>query len=570
MRRFLVLFSLVAMLFGFVFSADAATSAKSINTYATVSNDGSCQVTLTAFIHLDQVADDLEFPLPVDARNITVNGSRAQGRVRNGLRYISLSRTIGKAVGDFTLTFTYNLPNLISTNDAGFLQLQLPILSGFSYPVQALEFSVSLPGPISVKPAFSSGYHQANIEKDIHYTVSGATISGSSQVELKDHETLSLILSVNEAMFPQKRIVAPNFQTVNVLIFVFALLALLYWALFLRNLPSWPFVRPMPPEGYTAGMLGSVLHLRGGDLSMMVFSWAQMGYLLIHMDHRGKVLLYRQMDMGNERSAFEQRCFKLLFGRRNVVDTDSLFYGEICRTVEKIKPNLTFFIHPKSGNLYVFRVLAAVVGMFCGISMGIGMSAGAALQWLWVVALGALAFFSSWYLHNWCIFLLTAGKHRLWYMLALCGLWIGFGALAEQSSMGLGLALGQLVAGLLVAFGGRRTKDGRHAMGEVLGLRRYLKKVSPEQLQRICQANPEYFHQLAPYALALGVIRPFAKQFHHIPIGPCPYISIGTDSTMRANQWSGLMVRVFKAMNARQQSNFAEKISSFLRLFSRG
>ena len=31
----------------------------------------------------------------------------------------------------------------------------------------AMEFTVTLPGEITAKPAFSSGYHQANIEKDI-------------------------------------------------------------------------------------------------------------------------------------------------------------------------------------------------------------------------------------------------------------------------------------------------------------------------------------------------------------------------------------------------------------------
>ena len=51
-------------------------------------------------------------------------------------------------------------------------------------------------------------------------------ITGTAQTELKDHETLSMRLLVSEDMFPQKRIVPPNFKTVNTLLTVFALLGL--------------------------------------------------------------------------------------------------------------------------------------------------------------------------------------------------------------------------------------------------------------------------------------------------------------------------------------------------------
>lgn len=221
MRKILVFLVLVTMLTGLFVSVSAANSAKNVNAHATVSSDGTCQVTVTAAIHLDQANKDLRFPLPKKAGNVTLNGARARGRTDNGLWYVDLGRVIGSGVGDFSLTFQYNLPNLIGRNEADQLQLELPLLSGFDYPVQSLEFSVTLPGTVTAKPAFISGYHQANIEKDMVWEVSGATITGTAQTELKDHETLSMRLLVDENMFPQKRIVPPNFKTVNVLLTVF-------------------------------------------------------------------------------------------------------------------------------------------------------------------------------------------------------------------------------------------------------------------------------------------------------------------------------------------------------------
>ena len=37
------------------------------------------------------------------------------------------------------------------------MQLQLPLLSGFGYSVDVLEFSVTLPGNVEALPTFSSG-----------------------------------------------------------------------------------------------------------------------------------------------------------------------------------------------------------------------------------------------------------------------------------------------------------------------------------------------------------------------------------------------------------------------------
>lgn len=558
---------LICMLLTLTLTAGAAPAAKSVSSYATVSGDGTCQVTLTATIHLDQVTEDLRFPLPGKSTNVTVNGARARSRVENGLRQVNLSGIIGKAVGDFTLNFTYSLPNLVVTNEAGLLELQLPLLAGFAYPVQALEFSVTLPGAVTAKPAFTSGYHQANIEKDIYCTTSGATITGVAQTELKDHETLSMSLLVTEEMFPQKRITPPNFQTVSTLTVVFYLLALAYWLIFLRNLPTWPRRRPQPPEGYTAGEMGSLLHLQGGDLNMMVFSWAQLGYLQIRLGRGGKVTLHRQMDMGNERSAFEQRCFKLVFGKRDTVDATTLRYGAIYQHVRKLTPNLASMMQAKSGNLTVFRGLAAAAGMFCGVSAAIGLSSGAALQWFLVIVLGALALISCWHIQLWAVHLFAPNRQPVWLALGLCALWLILSAVAGLFPVGMTMVSCQLLAGLLAALGGRRTLAGRQAMGEIIGLRRYLKTVPAEQLQQICRSNPHYFYQMMPYAMALGIDKRFARQFRKLPMEQCPYIFTGGDSAMRASQWQSLMRRVLSAMNTRAEVGYPERLLAAIESF---
>ena len=564
MRKIIVFITLLCLLCGLIVSTNAATGAKSIKSHGTVTSDGSCQITLTAVVHLDTAVEKLRFPLPAAAENITLNGSRVRPKAENGLRQVDVSKIVGNTAGDFTLTFTYTLPDLVDTNEAGLLELKLPLLSGFAYPVQSMEFSVTFPGEITAKPAFSSGYHQANIEKDITCTVAGPTVTGVAQVELKDHETLEMSLTVSREMFPAPLITPPDFETVNVVGAVCFLVALLYWLLFLRNLPFWPRRYPAAPDGYSAGEMGSVLHLQGGNLNMMVFSWAELGYLLIRRERDGSVRLIRQMEMGNERSSFEQKCFKLLFGKRNAVSASSRRYGAVYCAVEKLKPNLGDLIHPKTGNLTVFRILATLTGMLGGISLGVNLSEGAALQWFLIFASGAFALVSSWQIQLWARCLYAPQKRKLWVAFGLCALWLWLGFLAGQPGTAVGMLLSQLLAGILLGFGGRRTEAGKLAMEQAMGLRRYFKSVSNRELRQICQNNPEYFHQMMPYALALGTDRAFAKSFGKQNVGQCPYIVLAGEGPVQAGKWRTVCRQILSKMNTLPEQTRREKLFAFI------
>ncbi len=562
MRRIAVFVCMMILLISLATGVSGVSQISSAAAHATVSPDGSCQCTLTATIQLDQAADDLTFPVPKDATNITVNGNRVRARVKDSVRLIDLSSILNGMTGSFSITVNYTLHDVIHTTDADLLELQVPLLSGFAYPVQAFEFSVTLPGGFTGKPAFSSGYHQADIEKDLTYQVSGTMITGSTQKELKDHETLAIFLTVSEELFPQTSIELPDLAVLSIAITVCMVLALLYWLLFLRCLPVLPAVRPTPPEGFTAGELGSVLHLQGADLTMMVFSWAQLGYLLIHEDRHGRVTLHKQMDMGNERSNLEQRCFKKLFGKRAVVDTSGYHYAELCQMTEKLSPNLQTFVRPHSGNPRLFRALAATIGLFAGISLGITLSAGAALEWLLVCVLALFGGISCWVMQRWAYSMYSHDKSRLWVGLVLCILWLVLSAVAGLIGTGILVVISQLAAGWMAAFGGLRTEAGRHAMHQVLGLRRYLRTVDRATLQRICTGDPEYFHSLLPYALALDSDNAFARHFGNMHQPPCPYLITDGEKPITAAQWCALMRHTANTMNARRKQLGSEKLLS--------
>lgn len=544
----------------------SATSAPSVRSFSTVTSNGTCQVNMTVTLQVDGVTKELTFPMPENAYQVTVNGSRVRTYKRDGRQYIDLSSVLGGMTGSFSATISYNVANTVTTLDNGILQLQLPLLSGFAYGIDVLEFSVTLPGNVEALPAFSSGYHQTSIEKDLSYTVSGATISGRSLKQLKDHETLTMTLTVTEQMFPNTHTEVKSTVLDDIAMGICVGMALIYWLAFLRVLPVKRERCAQPPEGFSAGELGSILNSNGVDLTLMVLSWAQLGYVFLEQDRRGRVLIYRRMDMGNERSMFEQRCFRDLFRRKNIMDTSSLAYATMCRSVAKVAPSAQFLLKKKNGNVKIFRMLAALAGTFGGISLGIALSGGAVLQWIWILLLAGLGTVCGWVIQNWGFTMRLWNKQNLYVALAVSGAWLLLSLLAGEFGVGALAVLWQWCAGFLAAFGGRRTELGKQMKAQTVGLRYYMKTVSRAQLQSICQVNPEYYFSLIPYAIALDVDQSFAKHFGKDRLTECPWLVTPREGGMTAMQWNAVLRQVARDMDQRNRHLPLEK---FLRMIGR-
>ncbi len=548
MRRITILFLAVLLVLALPVTAAAATQVSNAGYYATVAPDGSCQVTLTLTLHLEQAGNDLSFPLPMTASNVTVNGNRVWTQKTETARIIDLSDVVGGALGDYTVTLQYSVDKLLADTPTG-MQLQLPMLSGFAYPIAAMDFSVTLPGVVTEKPMFTSGYHGVNIEKELNVQVSETVISGRATSPLKDRETLTLLLLVEPSMFPQAGRVEVDLDFLNGAMTVTTVLALVYWLIFMGGLVLRRTRRSAPPEGYGAGELGSVLTLQGADLTMMVFSWAQLGYITIQPGRRDKVLLHKRMDMGNERNSFEQKWFQKLFGKRQTIDCSGYQYIQCGLQIARQRANLQVLVHPRSGNPLVFRGLAALTGLFGGAALGMALSEGAALQWLLIVVTAALGGLGSLMIQSGVSEWHLRQQGKLILGLCCCGLWLIIGAVAGLWAIALTVVVVELAAGVLTFYGGRRTEDGRQAAAQTLGLRQYLKTVSKEELQRISRSNPEYFFDLAPYALALGVEGAFARSFGKARLPECPYVYMPDEGAVDAVQWSQRMRLIVQQMD---------------------
>ena len=569
MRRFwMLVLSIMLMACVIVLPASAENMAALVESYATVTVDGDCMVSTTVRLHLDSPVERLSFPVPLTASDVTLNGGSARTNKTATAIEVDVSRLVSGMAGDITFAMNYNLPgavqaivteeNGVSKVNKDYLQLVLPLLSSFELPVNDLRFVLTMPQDIPYYPTFNSIYQQTGIEAALDYQIDKTMMTGQSNQPLNDHEAITMNLWVNRDMFPTVSTYIRNGNPELVPMLVFAGLALVYWILFLR---TWPLIRRRsvtPPEGVTAGEIGCHLTLAGGDLTMMTFHWAQMGYILIHREG-GRVMLHKRMDMGNERSPFEVKVYKMLFGNRRSVDATGYAYTKLSRKVFGMIPGERNLCRPNSGNTKIFRLLACVSQLFCGICVAMNMTTLGFFQVLLSIILAVFGMISAWQIQEVAYRTHLRGKTRVFIGLTFMGIWVLLGLLCGQWIIPTCAAFGQWVMGYLAAYGGRRSDVGRHDAGQILGLRSYLKHISKEDIHRLMKTDPEYFFNMAPFALSLGIIYPFARNFGSVKMDQCPYLVTRVTGRRTAEEWAELIADTANLMDSRFRKMEVEK-----------
>ena len=563
MRRIITLLLCCLMMLSLTITASADSSASHIQNYSAVTADGSCQVTLTVTLHLENPQEEITFPLPKEAENIRRDNGSAKTSKTGSATLVHLNDLKG-FTGDIMVRFTYTLPQTVTVKDKQ-LYLNLPLLSGFQHPIDDMKFDVMLPAAISSRPSFTSTYHQDSIESMITYSIESNMLTGSIHSRLKDNETLSMQMLVTPAMFPTVSTYERTGNPEYVPMGICAALAILYWLVFLRCLPLLRTRRTTPPEGITAGEMGTRLTLSGADLTMMVVTWAQLGYLLIHLDDNGRVMLHKRMDMGNERSSFENKVFRSLFGKRRVIDGTGYQYAQLCRSVSGHVPGKKTLCQSRNGNVTIFRILALGCHGFCGYLLGMNFSNTLTLQVILAVILAILASLSAWFIQAGMYRIHLRWKLPLLISIGLGVVWIVLGILSGQWIAAVLSVLLQCLTGIMAAYGGRRSELGRANASMVLGLRIFLKKLSPEEANRLSKNDPDFFYNMLPYAMALGVGKAFARSFGRKKQEMCPYFVCGIHNRMNAADWARFLHEAIEILDSRQRKLEWEQLISLRR-----
>lgn len=519
-RFLLLLFLLLALTTG----AAAAGTITDLRTDCLVAGNGSCQVTQTVTIEFTGIEQSLTIPLGANAKRASIAGYRAQKIVEDGYTLFQLKDDAGFA-GGRTFTVTYTLSGLVTETD-GEQTLNLPLLCPkWDYPIEHFSFTVTMPKDIETVPGFSSGYYGDVIEDYMTAARQGAVLLGDLDTALKDHESLTMTLALGPRYFTGTYSGWSANWVAAAFCILFAVLALGYWFVTLRSPRLSVSSRSLPPDSALPCDLPFLLAGAKPDFNMLLCHWASLGYLSIAVDPQGHVSLLRHMYMGNERRGLECKLFASLFARADRCDGASIHYKNTAKSAAGALARFwgRRLYERRSGNVLVMRALAALCSGVALLSAASFLLPVLPLRWLVLALCFVLGAAMSacvqlaairWYLRH--VPVLALGGACAVAMLVL-------GNLSGTFPLMLLAAALSALTGVLTRHGGQRSRAGGRLLGQVLGFRQFLRRVTPSHLLMRLQRDPQYFYRTLPYAEAMGLGAMFARKFGDTELDPCEW-----------------------------------------------
>ena len=241
----------------------------------------------------------------------------------------------------------------------------------------------------------------------------------------------------------------------------------------------------------------------------------------------GRVLLYKQMDMGNERKPAERKLFYAVFRYGPVCGAQQLRERRGTATAAhalRTAWSQRLFFH-NGGSPYVLSLIGALTGLMSGILLYDTILPTAGIRWFLLPLLSILNAVQCYLIQN----ALRSFCRRRYITRIVLGMisavvLVNVGIKAENLMIAVLALLMQGFCAAVTLFGGRRTPAGIETVRKLLGLRRYLRRLDAETLQRLNAQDELYFYRTLPFAEMLGVGREFVKRCSGEKLEDCPWL----------------------------------------------
>lgn len=355
--------------------------------------------------------------------------------------------------------------------------------------IENFKFSITLPKPFNPdKINFTSGEKGYRGDKaKIKYFLNGNTITGYSTKSLAPNESITIALPLEEGYFDYGK--AKLFYYLIRSIFVGILGAILI-ALFClyRNIKKnnskiIETVEFYPPDNLTPTEIGYYIDGRvdAKDLTSMIFYWASKGYLEIEEFESGKIFKKKNLYLKKLKEIptdkeFEQYLFDSLFSFESDGKVDiSLLHNKFYKYMNKTIDIFEIELIKNEKSLYLPNKIAKKLRL--------------AVPFIIFIAFGMVAFLK---INN---------------PFVAIGLFIFFISLTTSIEF-------------IIKKSNKRTEYGNKILGRCLGFKRFLTVTEKEKLEMLLEKNPNYFYDILPYAIVLGVSDIWADKFKELVTTP--------------------------------------------------
>ncbi len=533
MRRFLIVMCCLILLSALTGSVSAADNRiASLTQEVTVDADGAAYVKVTAVVEFVSAPETFLFPLNTDAGSVNASGGEYSSTSVSGVKCVRFTNSNG-FIGTQTFVCTYSLPRDAEEIEDG-QQFHIDLIEqGWDYPIDELSVSILFPAPVTLLPTCGSAYYGKDIDNYLRFELDGNELSIRSAAPLKDHETLEIFLNFPPDSFTLRHLPGKTTNFNQVAFYVLVAVALLYWFFFLREKPLLPVKQQTAAMETTAGELLCQLYGELPDMAATLAHWGNLGYIAIHRNARGRIILKKQMDMGNERKPAEQKLFAAIFRAGPVCDLQGQRFRSVANSASSLLRSawVRRIFTKKPGSPYLLRAIILLAGFFVCLSVFDVLLPAAGIRWLFLPILAIIGAVLCYLVQKGTDSITR--RHRNLRLLvggASALLLLILAAAADAFGLMLLALLLQILGVFVTQFGGRHSDTGRELVRQDLGLRRYLRRLDRESVRRLNGQDGQFFYRMLPFAEVMGVGSAFVKRFGQWRPEPCIWL---TDANRR-------------------------------------
>ncbi len=514
----------------------------------------------------------------VPGYNFDVNTSRDSMTIRIGSadRYVS-----GKV--QYRISYTYDVgADDLSDMDEFYHNI---IGTQWDTEIKSVDFTVNMPKNFDAqKVNCTAGDFGSTDNTNVKWEVVGNKIVGHTTKSLQRQQGLTVALPLPEGYW----VGAKKHSKSETLIFtilgypLYALCVILGFFLWYkkgRDNKLFPSIEFEPPEGLNPSEIGYIIdgEVDNEDVTALVLYWANQGLIQIEEvpesgSTKKKVLsLVKLQDIPANAKSYEKRVFRALFslGDGQRVSTKELEY-KFYKTISSVQLEIERgFQNDKERAIYVERKGCSF--SFLVLLLAILPSTMILLEALLPIERGPL-----WIMSPWVTFFIVGPAYRLSSMmtnhrsypmkhtillLAVLGLVLAGTYLFVVVFTGISVykcvaAMGSsIIVTFFVSIMSIRTEYGDKILEKVLGFKEFIQSAEKEKLELMFEENPQYFYNILPYALVMGLSGKWAKHFENMAVQPPNWYRGYSHTTFSTAAFTSHLDKSFHTLNSAMGSS---------------
>lgn len=488
----------------------------------------------------------------------------------------------------YRIDYTYDgSDDLINEYDEFYFNL---IGNEWNTTIDHVDFKVTMPKAFdSNRLNITAGAYNSTSSEGVEWTVNGNTISGSAE-NLSPYEGITLALNLDEGYYvdvskPYSKIWI--YLLMGILVILFGVALWIRTSNYRRN-KIIPVLNFYPPRELNPAEIAYVFneeHLVNTDMASIIIYWASKGYLKIYEEEKtglfGRESLYfeRIKDGGDMNNQYEKGLFNDLFshGSGNIVrieDLERVFYEELNIARSFVRDNYRgqfeilenkFQYGIIAVSFLVLLMTTAILAIYIKVLIGVPYF-GAIIPtfiFLLIFWIGAMIIATKKkgkskrykmlgvFKYAFMIFLVTRFFTIIRSVIADFDFSsIEFGALGIQMVIVIVLFI---ITIFTIGKIKRYTPFARDLLDNIYGFRDFLETAKIDKLEMLFEENPDYFYDMLPYAMVLGLTKIWDKKMESLTLdGPDWYVS---SRPFNSYYMMSMMNRSFTQMSSQPQSS---------------